>query len=385
MGQSTATVTPGKPQSVKTVTDFATNFKKVLPATGNTFSSPYSLRVALGMCCAGAVGETRKTIAQVLGVPESQDEQNAVFGKMVKEVNGDGSPREYDLTTANALWRDQSCKLNEKYKAAISQYYGGDCNDVDYVNDPAKAVTIINEWVSVKTNGKITNLVSDAVVNKETRLVLTNAIYFKGKWEAAFKKENTNNEPFMVSEEDSVQAPMMMQQAHFAYYEDEKIQALDLPYKGGDLAMLVVLPQKTDGLGKVEEDWSKDHYSTVISHLHSEDVQVRLPKFKLETKYELKTPLTEMGLGVCFGDAANFSGISAEPLKISEVVHKAFVSVDEEGTEAAAATAVGMMRMSAVMPARPKVFNADHPFMFFIRNRKSGTILFSGRLANPTV
>lgn len=377
----------GTAEVTKTGNAFAVKFNhKLTSIPGNVFSSPYSLRVALGMCSAGAGGDTRKALCDVLGTPESTDEQNTAFGKVVKEVNGDGSPREYDLTTANALWRDQTCKLNEQWKAAIAQYYGGDCNGVNFEEEAKKAIVIINDWVLGKTNGKIKNLVNDSIVNKETRLVLTNAIYFKGKWKSAFKKEVTINEPFMVSKDNSVQAPMMKQKSRYAYYEDEKIQALDMPYKGDDLSMLVVLPQEKNGLTEIENIWSEDHYNTVVSHLHSEDVQVSLPKFKLETSYSLKPILGSMGLAICFSDAADFSGISTtEKLKISEVVHKAFVAVDEEGTEAAAATAIGMMKMSTSMPARPKVFIADHPFMFFIRNRKTGTILFSGHLANPSL
>lgn len=377
MGQISAS------EVMKTGNDFAIKFNHNLTRIpGNVFSSPYSLRVALGMCGAGAAGNTRKSLCEVLGVPESTAEQNFAFGKVVNEVNGDGSPREYELTTANALWRDQTCKLNEQWKAAIAQYYGGDCNGVDFLTEAKKAVVIINDWISGKTNGKIKDLVDDKIVNKNTRLVLTNAIYFKGKWESAFKKEATINEPFMVSKDASVQVPIMKQKASYAYYEDETIQALDMPYKG-DLSMLVVLPQKKNGLSEIETGWSEDNYTTVISHLHTVDVQVGFPKFKLETSYSLKPILDSMGLSICFSDAADFSGISTtEQLKISEVIHKAFVAVDEEGTEAAAATAVGMMK-SCAMPTRPKVFNADQPFMFFIRNRKTGTILFSGRLSHP--
>jgi len=370
---------------VKTGNDFAIKFSQKISGTpGNVFSSPYSVRAALGMCSAGSAGETRKAFSKVLDVPEGTDEQNAAFGKLVKEVNGDGSPREYDLTTANALWRDQTCVLEEKYKAAVAQYYGGDCNGVNFLEEPEKAVVIINDWVSNKTNDKIKNLVNEGVINPSTRLVLTNAIYFKGKWELAFKKENTTSESFSVDKTSTVQAPTMKQKASFAYYEDEKIQALDMPYKGGDLSMLVVLPQQRNTLGEIENVWSDMHYKTVVSHLHTEDVQVSLPKFKLETSYSLKPTLEKLGLGIAFSDQADFSGISKkDQLKISEVIHKAFVAVDEEGTEAAAATAVVMKCLSAAMPARPKVFHADHPFLFFIRNRKTGTILFSGRLANP--
>jgi serpin B len=365
--------------------DFATKFNRLITSIpGNAFSSPYSVRVALGMCSAGAVGETSKVLSQVLVAPGTTDEQNDAFGKLVKEVNGDGQPREYDLTTANALWSDKTYKCNEKYVAAIDRYYGGALNGVDFAGNPTQAIAIINQWVSVKTGDKINNLVNANSVNRDTRLVLTNAIYFKGKWQLEFKKEVTEAKPFMISKNESVQAPMMSQKSHFSYYEDDTIQALDMRYKGGDLSMLVVLPQQVDGLAKVEEAWTEDHYNMVVSHLHSQDVQVYMPKFKLETTYELKPLLFSMGLGICFSDAADFSGMGEEPLKISEVVHKALVEVDEEGTVAAAATGVTFLKCAAVMPSRPKVFNADHPFMFFIRNRNTGTILFAGHLKNPT-
>jgi serpin B len=229
--------------------------------------------------------------------------------------------------------------------------------------------------------GPICVLIQRNLINQDTRLILTNAIYFKGKWEAEFKKAKTIEEEWHGPKVGQ-QVPMMHQKGDFLYYENDELQALDLPYKGGQLSMLVVLPKKEEGLTSLESTWSATGtFQQITKRLCDETVIVSLPRFKMEAEFRLKPVLCDMGADFAFGNEADFSGIGDEPLKIAEVVHKAFVEVNEEGTEAAAATGVDMAFKSAFL-AQPKVFKADHPFLFFIRDRKTNTMLFSGRVVD---
>ncbi len=354
--------------------------------TGNLFYSAYSIDVALGMTKAGAKGETNKALSDLLGVPEDVNECNRHYKSLVAEVNGNGSMRPFELVTANALWAASDYQFFDEYKKTTKDYYGGDFNTVDYDGAPDAAVSTINEWAKKNTRDKIPTLITRSFINKDTRLVLTNAIYFKGKWDNAFKKDMTQDGVFKT-DESAVVTPLMNTSADYMYYEADDFQVLDMPYQGGELSMMVVLPTDEDGLSPLELKWENEGtYQQVVSGLYREKkVKVTFPRFKMETEYKLGETLSGMGAGIAFSNQADFTGIGTERLKISEVVHKAFVEVNEEGTEAAAATAVGMMRCTSSMRlAEPKVFKAIHPFMFLIRNKNTNTVLFQGRVVNPT-
>jgi serpin B len=347
----------------------------------NIFLSPYSISVALGMCAAGANGETRNVMSHLLGSPSDLSEANNFYKALISEVNGDGSERPFELVTANALWGHVTYKFKEAFKANVASNYGGSFNVVDYQGDPDGAVAAINKWVADCTRNLIPKLIERDFVNDDTRLVLTNAIYFKGKWEVEFDKNRTRDEDFYTAS-GTKEVPLMYKSGEGMYYEGDGFKALDLPYKGDELSLLVLLPNANDGLTPLELKVANEGtYDQVCKGLYYEEtVHTYLPRFKSECSFKLKPALVEMGAGLAFSDMADFSGIGDDPLKISEVVHKAFVQVDEEGTEAAAATAVGMMRCTAVMrPNPPKVFRADHPFLFFIRNKATNTVLFQGR------
>jgi serpin B len=258
-------------------------------------------------------------------------------------------------------------------------------HEVNFCAQPDLAVQTINAWVSDKTRSKIKNLIQRNFIDDDTRLILTNAIYFKGQWEKEFEKPLTKDEEWHGPAPRPV--PMMHQQGRYLYYEDSGFQALELPYRGRQLSLLIVLPREKDGLAALERQWAAgDAYRQVTDGLDYEGtVHVSLPRFKIEAEFKLKPVLCGLHAELAFSDEADFSGIAEEPLKISEVVHKAFVEVNEEGTEAAAATAVGMILCAGISgPAPiPKVFKADHPFLFFIRDRKTDTVLFSGRVLDP--
>jgi serpin B len=370
-------------------TDFATRLYDKLAgdqAGKNLFLSPFSIRVALAMCAVGARGETRRVMADLIGAPESIEEQNRQYARLLKSVQGDGD-RPFQLVTANALWGQQGYHFKPDFMKAVAEFYGGSLYEINFRAQPDEAVRAINAWVSEKTRDKIRELVKRDFINDDTRLVLTNAIYFKGRWEKEFEEADTRDKDWFGLDR-TKKMPMMHQRGGYLYYESGGFQALDLPYKGRQLSMLVVLPRKKDGLASLEKQWAAGGvYRQVMEGLgHEEVVIVSLPRFKLETEFKLKPVLCGLHAELAFSDEADFSGIGEEPLKISEVVHKAFVEVNEEGTEAAAATTVGMAFAAGVgSPAPPpKVFKADHPFLFFIRDRRTNAVLFSGRVLDPT-
>jgi serpin B len=322
-------------------------------------------------------------MADLIGAPESVDEQNRQYAALLKSVNGDGE-RPFQLVTANALWRQQGYHFKAAFKQAVADFYDGAFNEVDFAVQPEEARKTINTGVSDKTRAKIKESIKRRHINADTRLILTNAIYFKGRWDKQFEEADTRDEDWHGLN-GTGKVPMMHQRGSYLYYENDAFQAVDVPYQGEQLAMLVVLPMLKDGLPALESKWADGGaYQKVTTGLrHEETVIVSLPRFKMETEFELGKVLCALGAGLAFSADADFSGIGDEPLAISEVVHKAFVEVNEEGTEAAAATAVLMARGCAMLPTQPKVFKADHPFLFFIRDRNTNTVLFSGRVLDP--
>jgi serpin B len=350
----------------------------------NLFFSPFSIQMALAMTAVGARGETRRVMADLIGAPENVDDQNQEYVKLLKSINGDGE-RPFQLNTANALWGQQGYHFKADFKQAVADFYDGTLQEVDFRGRPDEAVKTINGWVSDRTHARIKDLIQRILINHETCLILTDAIYFKGQWEAQFEQTDTREEEWHGPEIFTV--PMMHRGGGYLYFEGDGIQALDIPYQGHQLSMLVVLARKKDGLPALEANWvSRDTYRQVTEGLdHEKAVLVSLPRFKLEAEFKLKPVLCDLGADLAFSSEADFGGIGEERLKISEVVHKAFVEVNEEGTEAAAATAVLMMRCAAARPSsKPKVFKADHPFLFFIRDRKTSAVLFTGRVIDPT-
>ena len=369
-----------------TRSDFATRLYDKLAsdqAGKNLFFSPFSIRVALDMSAVGARGETRRVLADLIGAPESVEEQNRQYARLLKSIQGDGD-RPFQLVTANALWGQQGYHFKPDFMMAVAEFYGGSFHEINFRTQPDEAVRAINAWVSDKTREKIKKLIERNFISADTRLILTNAIYFKGRWENEFEKADTKDEDWH-GPNGTGKVAMMHQDGGYLYYEGGDFQAIDLPYRGEQLSMLVVLPTLKDGLTALETKWAADDtFQRVTTGLHHEEtVIVSLPRFKMETAFQLKSVLCDLGAALAFSTDADFSGIGEEPLTISEVVHKAFVEVNEEGTEAAAATGV-VMALCAFMPEEePKVFKADHPFLFFIRDRKTNTVFFCGRLIYP--
>ncbi len=378
-------------------------FTKLQANEGNLFFSPYSISTALAMTCAGARGETEAQMAKALNFPTGpkilpkdyngpiqqaweQERFASAFGRIIKDLNDRGQKGCYELTVANALWGQQDYGFLTEFLEFIRKNYDGQLNEVDFVTATETARKTINGWVEKKTKDKIKDLIAQGVLNSMTRLVLTNAIYFKGNWASQFEKDRTENAPFTLAGGEKVDVPMMNQTEQFGYMETEDFQALELPYVNNELSMIIFLPKRTDGLADFEESLTAENLSKWLTRLRNRKVIVSIPKFKMTSQFSLASVLKSMGMMDAFvPNVADFSGINGKrDLFISAVIHKAYVDVNEEGTEAAAATAVAVGATS-VGPRQTPVFRADHPFLFLIRDNQSGSILFIGRATNPKV
>jgi serpin B len=353
---------------------------------GNLFFSPYSISGALAMTSAGARGPTLDETEKTLHYPP-QDKLHPAFQALTAGINGDPNvKRGYQLSTANALWGQKGYGFKPEFIKLTKDHYGAGLSEVDFAKEEAARKTI-NDWVEKETHDKIKDLIKPGMLTVDTRLVLTNAIYFKGDWVSQFKKDRTKEEPFFLAGGKEVKAKLMHQTGTFNYADMQTFQALELPYVGKELSMIVLLPKKADGLAEMEKELNADKLNAVLARMRGvEGVDVTLPRFKTTAEFDLGGTLRDLGMKRAFlPTGADFSGMGGREgdLFIGFVVHKAFVDVNEEGTEAAAATAVGIHTTSSVPPPKP-VFRADHPFVYLIRDNKTGSVLFLGRLADPT-
>lgn len=349
---------------------------------GNLFLSPFSISTALAMTYAGARGNTEAQMAKTLRFPTDQKLLHPVFGEMVRRLNASGKDRGYQLSVANALWGQKGYGFLKPFLDLLETSYGAGLNEVDFKAATECARKTINARVEKETRGKIKDLIQPGVLDALTRLVLTNAIYFKGDWKFPFKEKRTKSEPFTLPGGRKINVPMMNQMKAFKYMVGDGFKVLEMPYVGGDLAMTIFLPDKADGLADFEKTLTSENLEAWLATLCTWDVVVALPKFKMTSQFRLDKALMSLGMTDAFRfPIADFSGMNGrKDLYIGAVIHKAFVDVNEKGTEAAAATAV-VMKCGAVM--RPPVFRADHPFLFLIRDVNSGGILFIGRVMNP--
>jgi len=359
-------------------------YTRLKTADGNLFFSPYSISTCLAMTYAGARGDTAAQMAQTLHFDTNQKQLAASFGKLETQLNTKQKKIGIELDIANGLWAQKKKPFLPAFLDVAKRSYGANLKQVDFRTGADTARTEINDWVAHKTKGKITDLIQAGVLNPETKLVLVNAIYFTGQWARKFDKHDTTNAPFSVTPTRQLQVPLMSLTANLKYAEVDGLQFLELPYVGDDISMVVLLPRDVDGLKSVEDRLNQQTLDRWLAQAREQKVAVSLPKFKLAAQFSLAKPLTEMGMTDAFSPGANFSGMDGERnLFISAVVHKAFVDVNEEGTEAAAATAVVMRSMAVMMPRPTPIFRADHPFIFLIRDNHSGSILFLGRLVEP--
>jgi len=356
---------------------------------GNLFYSPYSISVALAMTYAGARGETEQQMAEALRFLLSQEDIHPAFNSLdillgQRGEGAEGKDEEgFRLNIVNAIWGQKDYAFLDEFLDVLAENYGAGLRLVDFINETEKSRITINDWVSEQTEGRIEDLIPQGVISILTRLVLTNAIYFNAAWEYPFEEDATYNGPFYLLDGGEVTVPMMRQTESFGYTEGDGYQAVELPYDGRELSMVILLPEEGQ-FEAFEGSLDADLVNTILANLESNEVALTMPKFEFESEFGLKDTLAAMGMPIAFTDAADFSSMTGvQDLHIAEVIHKAFVSVDEAGTEAAAATAV-IMDLTA-MPAEPVEVTLDHPFIFLIRDIETGTILFVGRVVNPGV
>lgn len=370
---------------VKGNTAFALDLYQELKDTkGNLFFSPYSISTALAMTYGGARGNTAQEMAEVLHFPSDLRELHPGFARLEARLKAAQQKGKIQLNAANALWPQQGYPFLEDYLQMMQEYYQVAITPVDYKRAAEAARKKINQWVEEKTKNKIRDLIQPGILNTLTRLVLTNAIYFKGNWASQFDVNRTEEARFfLLFRKTAVRVPLMVQKQEFKYAEFDTLQVLELPYDGNALSMLVFLPKDINGLPELEKKLTARTLERWTGGLRQREVQVFLPKFKMTSQFRLGKALYSMGMRDAFDpNKADFSGMDGRLnwLYIDEVIHKAFVDVNEEGTEAAAATAVVMRKKG---PAAAPVFRADHPFLFLIRENSTGSLLFMGRVLNP--
>lgn len=370
---------------------FSADLLGQLGGDDNLIFSPLSIREALAMTYRGAEGDTAAQIADVMAYRGSAEEVGRFFAKLnarlVEAASGEAGPggaEPSELQIVNRLWGQEKYGFLDRFLASLKDDFGAGLQETDFAADPEACRRMINEWVEKETRGKVVELLKPDHVDRATALVLTNAVYFKAAWQTPFSKRATKTEPFHGSG-GGTPVPLMRRTGRHGYFADESMQAISIPYRGGDLAMDVFLPRSRDGLADLRDRLTPSELRAWFARLDSETAQVdlQLPRFEIDFHVSMKKALAAMGMTIPFSPGADFSGMTGQrDLFVSEVVHGAFIAVDETGTEAAAATAVIMKRGG--LPRKPEaVFRADHPFVYVIRHRETGTVLFMGQLVNP--
>ncbi len=355
---------------------------------GNLFLSPHSIHIALGMAYMGARGDTAAEMARVLHLPAAGAER--FFRALIEALNTGskiGSQEAYRLWTANSFWAQQGYPFQEAYKELVKTHFGGELAEVDYAKAAESARAKINAWVEERTAGKIRDLIPAGVLTPLTRLVLANAIYMKSAWDQKFKPELTSEAPFHTGATHSVKAQLMHRVGPYRYFEGDGFQAVSMPYAANRLSMVVLLPAKAGGLAALEKKLTAEALTVWLAGMKRRPVDLALPRFKLSASFAVAETLQALGMPTAFKSGpADFTGIAdTKELYISDVIHKAYVDVNEDGTEAAAATAVVLAgRAMTEREEPPVVFKADRPFLFLVRHEQTGAILFMGRLCDPT-
>ena len=357
-------------------------YKTVGKSGGNMFISPYSISSALAMTYAGARGTTEKEMEKVLHIDSSLHKSMAA---LISELNSVPAATA-KMNTANAIWPAKQEKLLAEYVQTVRENYKAALTPLNYASSPAKAAKTINSWVEKHTNGKIKDIISDGLLRKDTPMVLTNAVYFKSEWLNKFEPSNTMISPFWTTQQNSVSAVMMNKtDDDINYIKTNELEAIEIPYKDRRFSMLVMLPDKSSSLQNLESKLTQENLDKLTLAMKPERVKMFIPKFKEEQTFELANILSVMGMPSAFdGRKADFSAMNGKHnMYIGNVVHKTFIEVGEEGTEAAAATAVIMMKSSMPPIDPPIIFRAERPFVYMIRDNNSGAVIFIGRYTKP--
>jgi serpin B len=369
-------------------TDFALDLYTQLrkQQDGNQFFSPYSISTALAMTYAGARGQTADQMQKTLHFIFQGETLHPVMSALMRRIDNPDRPmKPYQLSVANALWGQKGYPFLDPFIQLNKKYYGAGLKDVDFIGNTDAARKEINDWVEHQTKEKIRDLLKPGILNPNTRMVLTNAIYFKGNWDKQFKKDATKDGSFHLLDGNDVTVPMMKQTGKFRYGENANVQVLEMPYVGGDISMVILLPKRTDGLPDIDKMLNVKRLGEWLTRLEEKPCEISIPRFTITTDFQLKKTLSDLGMPLAFSDSqADFTGIAdgKERLFLQEVVHKAFVDVNEEGTEAGAASGVAVGTKGGPPPT-VWVFDVDHPCLFVIRDTRTDSILFMGRLLNP--
>jgi serpin B len=359
------------------------SYKRLAGGDANLILSPFNIATALSMALAGARGQTAAEIQSVLHIRYGPP-YDAEFGALLADLTKAGNTGGNELHTANGLWVQKGFAIQPAFENALTNNYRALLTPLDFIANPEAARSQINRWTEERTKEKIKNLLPPGSLDAKTRLVLTSAIYFYGKWQDPFLTSQTQPAPFTLPTGATTQANFMNQTAHFGYTETPSAQILEMGYAGTGIAFDVLLPKTLNSLPDLEKSLTLENLTGWLGNLTTRNAQVSLPKFRAESQFSLRKELSTMGMPTTFTDKADFSGIdSKRGLAISDVFHKAFVDVSEEGTEAAAATGMTMRTTAMRMPEQAVVFRADHPFIFLIRDTHTGVVLFIGRLMNP--
>lgn len=345
----------------------------------NIVFSPLSVRTALAMTYAGARGETAEQMAQVLRFEEDGESLHAGLGSFLKGLREDSGADSYRLDVANGLWPQEGFAFREEFLELNQEHYDAALRTLDFAGDAEGARQTINTWAREKTEEGVRELIPPGGLDGSTVMVLTNALYFLGSWTEAFDEGSTKTGQFRVSADKTVEAEFMYKLEKFAFSEDDEIMVLELPYAGDRLSMVILLPKETEGIDKLEESLSAEKISEWTGNLSKQKIAIAIPKFKIKYKLELSAVLGEMGMVNAFRlGVADFTGmVQGGGVAIDKVFHDTCVEVNEKGAEAASATGVTIKKMG-------RVFRADHPFMFLIRDAETGTIIFMGKLADPS-
>ncbi len=389
-------------------TTFALNlYGQLATNSGNLFFSPYSISTCLAMLYAGAGGNTEQQMSQVLGFGTNQQQFASLFGRLQADLETDQQTNAIELNIANALWTQKGFPFLPAFLHTANNQYQANVKQADFATEADAVRLEINNWVAQKTQNKILNILPAGILDANTRLVLANAIYFLGAWTTSFEETNTMTQPFYLSSTTFVEALLMHQplfagngdplEVTFNYMDNwdwlpaggyniptDGFQAIELPYASNQVSMVILLPSHADGLGQLEQQLSTSFLSDMLSQMVPQPVEIYLPRFTLESSFDLTDTLAALGMPDAFTPGvADFSGIDGNTdLFVGFVLHKAWGQVNESGTEAAAATTVGGGFGS--VPGGSLVFRADHPFLFLIRDTRTGSVLFLGRLANPS-
>lgn len=358
-------------------------YRNLRQSEGNLFFSPYSVATALAMTYAGARGNTAAQMVEVLHIALADNQLHPAFAALGAQMQAVQAQGEILLKMANALWPQAHYPFLPAFLALLREHYGVLITPVDYT-DEETARNAINTWVAAQTQEKIVELIPRGILDPVTRLVLTNAIYFKGHWASQFDPALTKTMPFTVGPDQTIEARMMRKKHEVRYGEADRLQVLELPYAGHTLSLIILLPNQVDGLAELEATLTINKLAQWLNTLQPREVDVFLPQFKISHSFKLNETLKTMGMVDAFEDHhANFAGMDGNNqwLYIAAVLHKAFIDVNEEGTEAAAAAAVVIKARSMPMPV--PTFRADHPFIFLICERTTGSILFLGRVVHP--